>query len=99
MNHNVSTVLEGTNQVGRGNGVVHDERQTVLVRHVSNKLDVEHVDAGVTDRLGEEQFCVRANGTLPLVFVVLVLNEGDLNAEFGQCVLEQVVGATVDRAG
>jgi hypothetical protein len=51
----------------------------------------------VADRLGEEELGVVADGPAPLVGVVLVLDEGDLDAELGERVLEEVVRAAVDR--
>src|SRR5690606_40789498 len=44
------------------------------------------------DRLAEEQLGVGADGRSPLVRVILVLDEGRLDAELAQGVLEQVVG-------
>ena len=62
--------------------------------------DVEDVDLRVGDRLGEERLGVRAHGRPPGVQVVGVLDEADLDAELGQRVVEQVVGAAVEpRAG
>ena len=54
----------------------------------------------VGDRLAEERLGVRAHGRAPGVQVVGVLHEADLDADLGQRVVEQVVGAAVQpRAG
>ena len=71
---------------------------SLLVRDVRDELDVEDVDPRVADGLGEEQLRVRADRGLPLLGVVLVLDEGGLDAELRERVLEEVVGAAVDRA-
>ena len=94
----VGAELERTDQVRRRDRVVDDQRQVVLVRDARDALDVEDVDLRVADGLGEEQLGVRADRGGPLGRVVLVLDEGDLDAELGERVLEQVVRAAVDRA-
>ena len=93
----VGTVLERTDEVRGRDRVVDDERHVVLVRDVGDERDVEHVDLRVADGLGEEQLGVGAHGGGPLVGVVLVFDEGDLDAELRERVLEEVVGAAVDR--
>ena len=95
----VGAVLEGADQIGGRDGVVDDQRDAVLVRDIGDRPDVEDVDARVADGLGEEQLGVRAHRALPLGRVVLVLDEGDLDPELRERVLEEVVGAAVDRAG
>ena len=87
-------------QVGSGQGVVHDERDAGLVRGAGDAFDVQNVLAGIGDDFGEEQLGVRLHRVAPVVQVVRVLHEGDGNAELLQRVGEQVVGAPVQaRAG
>ncbi len=57
---------------------------------------VEDVVLRVGDRLAEERAGVVADGLAPLVEVVGILDEGDLDAELGQRVVEQVVRAAVE---
>ena len=57
--------------------------------------DVEDVVLRVGDGLGEERLGVRPDGRAPRVQVVGVLHEADLDADLGQRVVEQVVGAAV----
>ena len=95
VNHHVRAVLDGAQQVGGGHGVVHDQGHAVFVRNCGDGLDVEHVVAGVGHGLAVEQLGVGANRGAPCVQVVRVLNEGGFDAEVGEGVLEQVVGAAV----
>ena len=61
---------------------------------------VEDVDLRVGDGLGEERLGVRSHRRPPRIQVVGVVDEADLDAELGQRVVEQVVGAAVEpRAG
>ena len=57
--------------------------------------DVQHVALRVADGLGEEGLRVLPGRRAPLLGVVLVLDEGDLDAELRQRVVEQVVRAAV----
>ena len=67
--------------------------------HLGNTCNVQNVDLRVCDCFAEERFRVGAHGSLPGCEVVLVVDESDLNAEFGQGVLEEVVGSAIDRRG
>jgi hypothetical protein len=98
VNDDVGAVLEGTDQVRGCDRVVRDQRDTVLVRDVGDASDVEHVRLRVADRLREEQLRVGTDRTAPLVEVVLVLDEGRLDAELRERVLEEVEGTAVDGA-
>ena len=60
-------------------------------------LEVEHVTLRVAQGLGEEGLGVGPDGGPPGVEVVGVVDEGRLDAELGQRVVEQVVGAAVER--
>ena len=90
---------ERADEVRRRDRVVHDERQRVVVRDLGDQFDVEDVDLRVTDGLGEQQLRVGAHGRCPLGGVILIFDEGDLDAELRERVLEEVVRAAVDRRG
>ena len=59
-------------------------------------FDVQHVLARVGDHLAEEQLGVRLHGVAPLLQVVRILHERDLDAELLQGVRQQVVRAAVE---
>ena len=61
-----------------------------------NLADVKNRNLRVTNGLGKEQLGVWSNRCLPLVLIVLVLNKGDLDAQLGHRVLEEVVGAAIE---
>ncbi len=97
VHNDVSSMLEGADQVRGGDGVVDDERHTVVVGDLSDERNVEHVDLRVTDGLGEKQFGVGAHGGGPGLRVVLVFDKGRLDTELGERVLKEVVRSAVDR--
>ena len=84
-------------QVGRREGGVHHQRQAVVVGNVGHRSDVEHLDAGVAERLGEHETGVRGDGRRELVGAAGVHERGG-DAEAPQCEVEHVVGAAVDVA-
>ena len=91
---------ERLDQVRGGDGVVDDQRHPGVVRDSGDVGDVEDVILRVGDRLAEERLGVRPHGRAPRVQVVGVLHETDLDADLGQRVVEQVVGAAIQpRAG
>ena len=61
--------------------------------------DVEHVAARVAQRLGEQQLGVRPDRGAPLLGVVGVVDEADLDPQLGERVVEEVVRAAVERGG
>ncbi len=95
----VGAPLDGTDEVGRGDGVVDDERHAVLVGEGRDGLDVEHLALGVGDGLAEEELGLGPDRLAPRVDRGRVVDEGDLDAEARQGVLQQVVGAAVERGG
>ena len=71
-----------------------------LVRDGRDVGDVEDVVLRVGDGLREERLGVGPHGRAPGLQVVGILDEADLDADLGQRVVEQVVGAAVQpRAG
>ena len=87
----------GRIRYGRRHRVVDHERDAVGVRDAGNPLDVEHVVLRVRHDLAVEHLRVRLDRRLPLGEVVRVVDEGDLDAELGHRVVEQVVRAAVER--
>lgn len=76
-------------------GVVDDQWHAVVVGDARDTRDVQDVDLRVGDGLREERLGVRPDGGAPRVEVVGVRHEADLDAELGQRVVQQVVGAAV----
>ena len=95
MNHNVRAVLNGANQIGGAEGVVHHQGQAVLVGQRRQSVNVWNVGVGVAQSLNVDGTGVGPDGLLHLVQVVDV-HEGSGDAEAGQGMLQQVVAAAVD---
>ena len=98
VDHDVGAPLDRPAQVGRGERVVDDQRELVLVGDGRHGLDVEHVARRVADRLAEERLRVRPDGLPPRVRVVGV-DPGQLDVHLAQQVLELVDRAAVQRGG
>ncbi len=95
--HDVGAPLDGPDQVRGRHRVVDHQRDAVIVRDGRDAGDVEHVVLRVRHRLAEEGLGVRTDRRLPLLEIVGVVDEGDLDAQLGQRVVEQVVGAAIQR--
>src|SRR5262245_64881444 len=67
MHHDVRPMLKGPAQIWGSKGVVNNEREIVLVRHVSDRLDVEHISPGIADSLPIEQFGLRCDSAAAIV--------------------------------
>ena len=97
MHDDVAAPLERTDQPRCGHRVVEDERDAVAVRDVGDAFDVEHVIAWVADGLAVDRLGVRLDGLGPLVEVVGVVDERDVDPHLGQRVVEEVVRTAVER--
>ena len=95
VDNDVGAVLQRTEQVRSAEGVVDDNRQTVLLGDLRDGIDVGDVGVGVAERLEVDDRGVVLDGTLDLVQVMGIDKRG-LDAKLGERVLQQVVGTTVD---
>ena len=98
MQHEVGAVLERPAEAGRGEGVVDQERQAVVVRDRGDLRDVQDLEAGIADRLAEHEAGLgpdrRGEGRR-----IARVDEGRLDAEARQGELQQVGAAAVERLG
>ena len=97
MHDDVGAVLEGAAQVGRGHGVVDDDRHAVLVGDFGELLEVGDVAERVADRFAEDRLGLAVDQLLE-GFRIAVVGEAHVDAVLRQGVGEQVVGAAVQRA-
>ena len=95
VNDDVGTMLQRTEQIRGAEGVVDDNRQTVLLGDLGDGVDVGDVGVGVAERLEIDDRGVVLDGTLDL-FQVMGIDKRGLDAKLGERMLQQVVGATVN---
>ena len=95
MDNDVRTVLDGSDQIRSAEGVVYDDRQTVAVCKLCNRVDVRNVTVGVAQRLKIDRSGIVLNGVFDFDQVMRV-DEGGGDAVLRQSVGEQVVAAAVD---
>ena len=65
---------------GGGDGVIHDERDLVIVGDLGDGRDIEDIGYGVAEGLAVEGLRIRPDGVLPGLRVIRVLDEGDVDA-------------------
>ena len=98
VDNDVCAVLDGAQQVGRGERGVNDERQAMAMGDLRPALEVEHVGVGVAERLGIEQLSVGLDGGLNSGEVVGT-HEGGGEALLNKRVAEEVHRAAVKVGG
>jgi hypothetical protein len=91
------TPFEGAAQIGRGDGVVDEQRQSGVVGDAGHALDVEHVERGVAERFGAKRFGLRRDRAGEVLGFVGV-DEYGIDAELAEIDIELGVGAAVQRA-
>ena len=92
----VRAVLDGADQVGRAEGVVHHQGQAVLVGHLGHGVDVGDVTVGVAQGLNVDGLGVSGWMALSTSARSWMFTKIGGNAEAGQGVGQQVVAAAVD---
>ncbi len=96
VHHDVRAVLDGADQVRRTEGVVNDQRQTVLVSDIRNGVDIRDVAVRVA-----EGFQVDGPGVLPdrvfNSFQVVNVNKRSVDSVQRQRVEKQVLRPAVNR--
>ena len=81
----------------RGERVVHDEWDAVLVSDTGKTLDVEHMAAGIRDGLAEKALGVRAEGLFDLLVGPVWVDERTRDAHLLHRHAEEVECAAVNR--
>ena len=95
----VTAPFEGTAVDRSGKGIVHDERNTMLVGHLGKTLDVEDVTARVADGFAEEALGVGLESSLDALVIPIGINEGALDAKFLERHAEEIECTTIDGIG
>ena len=97
MHDDVGAVLDRPDQAGRGEGRIDHQRQAGNVGDGGNRRDVEHLEAGIAQRLGEDQPRLgpdrRGEGCR-----VARIDHRRRDAEARQGMVEQIVAAAIDVA-
>ena len=96
--HDVGTQFNWAAQGGRGDGVVHYQRQALRVCGGGKSGNVHHVDSGVADAFAVNQFGARV-GVGGDLFGLGWVDKTHFDALLGQGVGEQVVGAAIQGFG
>ena len=91
----VCAVFDRAEQVGSGERAVHNQRNIVLVRDLSELLDVRNIGVRVAERFNVQRLCVLVDSSLEGAIYIRI-NELCGHAVKRKRVCQQVVGTTVD---
>ncbi len=98
MHHDVGAELDRPAEIGRCEGVVDQQRNAGGMGDVGDLRDVEHLETGIADGLGDDQPGLGPDGGAEAVEIAR-LDERRRDAEARQCVGQQIDGAAVERRG
>ncbi len=98
MHNDICTVLDRSDQIRCSEGIVDDQRQSVLMCHICPCLNVSHFTVRVAQRLNVERLGIRLNGCL-CTGQICGLHEGGGHAGIREGMCQEVVGTTVDVLG
>ncbi len=92
MHDDIRAVLEWLHQVGCRQRVIEDERQPIFMRDIGDRANVQRIQARIADCFREHGFGTLVDSGAQVLRVAAVKETGR-NADLGQRVVEQVVGA------
>ncbi len=98
MQHNVGSVIDGTGDIGCGEGVVDHQRNAIFVSDIGDGCDVQDIAARVSDGFAVEQTRFGGDGA-PEVLRVVGIDEGEVVAQAAQGDIELREGSAVERTG
>src|SRR5579883_2937820 len=98
VDHDIGAVLDRTAQIGRGEGVVNDQRKIILVRHSRHRGDIEHVNSRVADGFAVDRAGARGDRAAKIISVFRIDKRG-LNTEAAEAHVELRVRAAIERLG
>ena len=99
MGNDVSAPFKWTTVDWSGEGVVYNERYTVLMSDACKLLDIEYCTAWITDGFAKYYLGIWTECLLDFLLAIVRVYKGALDAEFLQGNTEKVEGSTVDFVG
>ena len=96
MDDEIAAELEGPAEVGGGESIVDHERHAGIVRDRGDLAQIHHLEAGVAERLAEDEARRGPDRRLEGGGLARV-DEGRGDAEAGERVMKEIVAAAVDR--
>ena len=95
MDDDIGAVLDRTDQVGRAEGVVDDDRQSVLMRKLRNRVDIRNIAVRVAESLEVDRLCVRSDRAFDFGEIMRIY-KCRADSELCECVGKEIVGSAVD---
>ena len=95
VDYDIRTVLDGTNQIRRSEGVIHNQRQAMLVSKFCQFVDIRNVAVGIAQGFNINSPGVILNRVFYLSKIMDIYKAGS-DAEIGQRMLQQIIAAAVD---
>ena len=95
MDHHISPMLNGTDQIGRAEGIVDDQRQAMLMCNGCDGIDIRNIRIGIAQGFNVDSLGVVLNG-IPYLGKIMGIYKCGLNAIEGQCMSQQIGGTAVN---
>src|SRR5579875_2795616 len=67
MHDDVGPMLQRLHQIRRWNGIIDNERQTMLMRNIGHSADVQRIQTRVAHRLGIESLCTSIDSSTEIL--------------------------------
>ena len=97
--HYVSAKFNRAAKHWGGEGVVHDKRHPVAVRHTGELLYIKHFHTRIRKGFPEQELCVGLESGGNLFLRSVRRYEGDLDTHFGEGVTEKIESTAINVAG
>ena len=95
VDNDITTMLERLHEVWGRECVIQDEWNAIFMRNICYSLDIQGIEAWITYCFGENRLCALINSGTEILRVAAV-DKSDSNTKLGECIVEQVIGATIE---
>src|SRR6185312_10081486 len=79
MDHDISSMLKRSTEIGCGKGAIHDKWYTSFVGDIGHGSYVQHVTTWIADGFTVEHTCTRRDGT-PIIFGIGAIHKNGIDA-------------------
>ncbi len=95
MYHDIGTMLEWLDQVRCWQRIVYHQRYSVLMRDIGYSLNVQRVQARITQCFSIYSLRALVYGSTE-VFRIAAIDKTYVDTKLGQCIVEEIIGTAIE---
>src|SRR5437764_10019355 len=98
MRNDIRAMFKRTAEIGRGEGVIYDQRQARLMSNIGNRPDIQDITAWIANRLAIEGTCTRCD-RFAVVLRFSAIDKDSINTPDTQRNIKLCMRTTIETTG